>query len=188
MSERLDQAIIFATNAHAGQTRKRESTPYILHPLEVAAIAADLTTDENVIIAALLHDTVEDTDVTLEQIKNVFGPRVAELVGSESENKREDLPPELTWRIRKEESLEVLRNTRDQEVKIMWLSDKLSNIRSIYSVYLKKGDGVWDRFHMKDIGQQKWYYTTISDLLVDFKDTLAYKEYYQLVKFIFREH
>ena len=188
MSERLDRAIIFATNAHSGQTRKRENTPYILHPLEVAAIAADLTNDEDVIIAALLHDTVEDTDVTLEEITEVFGSRVAELVGSESENKREELPPEVTWQLRKEESLNKLRNTDDEDVKILWLSDKLSNIRSIYSVYLKKGDEVWDKFNMKDISKQKWYYTTISELLVDYKDTLAYQEYYRLVKYIFREH
>ena len=188
MSKLLDEAIIFATKAHAGQTRKRENIPYILHPLEVASIVSELTKNEDVIIAALLHDTVEDTAVTKEEIYEKFGFRVGQLVESESENKREDLPPEQTWKIRKEESLEHLRNTDDMDVKILWLADKLSNMRSIFSVYLRKGDDVWSRFHMKDISQQKWYYTTILELLKDLEASLAYKEYKQMVGYIFREH
>ena len=187
MSKRLDEAIKFATDKHTGQERKREGTPYILHPLEAAAIANDLTKDENVIIAAILHDTVEDTDATIEEVREKFGDRVAELVASETENKREGLPPEETWEIRKKESLDHLKNTDDPAVKILWLADKLSNIRTLYQIYQRIGDRVWDNFHMKDAKKQEWYYRTIVEYLSDFSDTLAYMEYSQLVNEIFKE-
>ena len=186
MSRRLDDAIVFATRKHESQVRKRESTPYILHPLEAAAIACDLTKDEDTIIAAVLHDTVEDTDTTLEEIREKFGDRVAELVESETENKREDLPPDQTWEIRKKESLEHLKNSTDPAVKILWLADKVSNIRTIYQIYQKEGDALWNHFNMKDIKKQAWYYRTIVDLLSDLDDTLAYQEYKQIVEYIFR--
>ena len=187
MSKRLDSAIKYAVDKHQGQLRKREGTPYILHPLESAAIANDLTKDENVLIAAILHDTVEDTDATIEEVREKFGDRVAELVASETEDKRESLPPSETWEIRKKESLEHLKNTTDPAVKILWLSDKLSNIRTIYQIYKKEGDEVWNNFHMKDPRKQEWYYRTIVEYLSDLKDTLAYIEYSQLVNEIFKK-
>lgn len=186
MSKRFDDAIKFATEKHTQQFRKRENTPYILHPLEAAAVAAELTKDEDVLIAAVLHDTVEDTDTTVEEIQQRFGHRVAELVASETEDKREDLPPEETWEIRKKESLEHLRTTNDPAVKILWLADKVSNIRTIYRLYQKEGDSLWNHFNMKDVKKQAWYYKTISDLLVDLEDTLPYQEYKQIVDYIFR--
>lgn len=186
MSKRLDDAIEFATKKHTEQTRKRENTPYILHPLEAAAVAAELTKDEDVLIAAVLHDTVEDTDTSIDEVREKFGNRVAELVESETENKREDLPPEETWEIRKKESLEHLKNSTDPAVKILWLADKVSNIRTLYRLYQKEGDALWNHFNMKDVKKQAWYYRTISDLLSDLDDTLPYQEYKQIVDYIFR--
>ena len=186
MSKRLDDAIEFATKKHTEQTRKRENTPYILHPLEAAAVAAELTKDEDILIAAVLHDTVEDTDTSIDEVREKFGNRVAELVESETENKREDLPPEETWEIRKKESLEHLKNSTDPAVKILWLADKVSNIRTLYRLYQKEGDALWNHFNMKDIKKQAWYYRTISDLLSDLDDTLPYQEYKQIVDYIFR--
>ena len=154
MSKRLDDAIEFATKKHTEQTRKRENTPYILHPLEAAAVAAELTKDEDILIAAVLHDTVEDTDTSIDEVREKFGNRVAELVESETENKREDLPPEETWEIRKKESLEHLKNSTDPAVKILWLADKVSNIRTLYRLYQKEGDALWNHFNMKDIKKQ----------------------------------
>ena len=69
-SKLLDRAIVFATKAHSGTLRKKDGIPYILHPMEVASIAGGITTDVEVLTAALLHDTVEDTDVTLDTIKS----------------------------------------------------------------------------------------------------------------------
>lgn len=97
----LDKAIIFAVNAHRGQFRKGSDTPYILHPMEAAAIVGTMTADDEVLAAAVLHDTVEDTGTTTEQIREQFGERVAALVSAESENKREDQPAASTWKIRK---------------------------------------------------------------------------------------
>ena len=76
----FEQAIIFAVRAHEGQRRRGESTPYIIHPMEVAAICASMTSDEDVLAAAVLHDTVEDTDVTVEEIREIFGDEIADAV------------------------------------------------------------------------------------------------------------
>ena len=78
----LDKAIIFAVNAHRGQFRKGSDTPYILHPMEAAAIVGTMTADDEVLAAAVLHDTVEDTGTTIEQIREQFGERVAALVSA----------------------------------------------------------------------------------------------------------
>ena len=185
--ETFEEAIKFAADAHSGMFRKGSKTPYILHPLEVAVIAGTMTDDIEIITAALLHDTVEDTPVTLDEIKNKFGGRVAALVESETENKREELPPDKTWQIRKEESLEVLKNTDDVGVKILWLSDKLSNMRSFWRKYLKYGDALWQEFHQKDKDKQFWYYDTIASLLSDLKEFEAWKEYKSLINKVFNE-
>ena len=88
----LDDAIVFAIHAHSGQLRKGTNTPYILHPLEAAAIVASMTDDLEIIAAAVLHDTLEDAHISMYEIADKFGERVADLVKSETENKREDLP------------------------------------------------------------------------------------------------
>ena len=97
MGELLDDAIQFAVKAHAGVNRKGKNRPYILHPLEAMLIASELTEDEEVLAAAVLHDTVEDTPVTREDIERSFGKRVADLVAAESENKRPELAASDTW-------------------------------------------------------------------------------------------
>ena len=135
----FETALTFAVKAHAGAVRKGGAVPYVLHPLEVAVIAGTLTNDPEVLAAAVLHDTVEDTPATLSEIENAFGGRVARLVSSETENKRRGVPPEESWQIRKEESLRELKNASDPGTKIIWLSDKLSNMRSFYRMYRREG-------------------------------------------------
>ncbi len=98
---KLEEAVLYAAVSHAGTRRKGESVPYILHPLEVMTIVGSITENEDVLSAAVLHDTVEDTSTTREDILRLFGARVAELVEAESENKREDQKAEDTWQIRK---------------------------------------------------------------------------------------
>jgi len=181
----LEQAIIFATNAHQGQKRKSGNIPYILHPVEVANIIATVTDNLETMAAGVLHDTIEDCGVDPREIREKFGPRVAALVQSDSEDRLSDKPASETWMDRKKESLLMLKNTKDIDVKIMWLGDKLSNIRSFYRVYLKEGSGMWEHFHQKDPKIQYWYYKTIADYLFDLKDTGAYKEYVDLVERVF---
>ena len=175
-SKLLDRAIVFATKAHSGTLRKKDGIPYILHPMEVASIAGGITTDEEVLTAALLHDTVEDTNVTLDTIKSQFGDRVAALVASETEDKRRDRSPAETWMQRKMESLAALRNAVDPGVHVLWLSDKLANMRSFARQYEKEGDRMWKDFNQTDPAQQAWYYRTIEALTSDLKDTNAWKE------------
>ena len=122
MSQLLDDAIHFAAQAHAGQMRKMANTPYILHPLEVAVIISTMTDNEDVMAAGLLHDTVEDCDVDPKEIKARFGPRVAALVQSETEDKLSERPAAETWMERKEESLLMLQHTKDTDVKIQWMA------------------------------------------------------------------
>ena len=183
----LDDAIKYAVDKHSGMVRKRSNTPYIMHPLEAAVIISTMTDDPEVIAAAVLHDTVEDTDATPEDIRERFGERVAELVASETETKYRALPPELTWRSRKEESLQKLTSTDDLDVKRIWLADKLSNMRSFFRLYLREGSGLWRNFHQSDPVLQEWYYRRIADLLSDLKDTDAWQEYSFLVNQIFGE-
>ena len=93
----LDRAIGFAVQAHAGTERRGKGYPYILHPLEAAAIAATITPDQEILAAAVLHDTVEDTDVTVEALRAEFGDRIAELVAAESDDPMEHLPASASW-------------------------------------------------------------------------------------------
>ena len=185
MYEKLNEAIAFATRCHAGQMRKMANVPYILHPMEVAAIIGTMTADEDVMIAGLLHDTIEDCGADPMLIRETFGVRAAALVQSETEDRLSNRPAEETWQERKEESLLMLRHTKDRDVKILWMADKLSNIRSFYREYQKNGDKIWENLHQKDPAMQGWYYKTIAKYLEELKDTAAYQEYVKLVESIF---
>ena len=183
--ELVSEAIAFAVKAHDGMRRKKSDAPYILHPMEAAVIVGTMTDDQNLISAAALHDVVEDANITINEIEERFGKRVRELVESETEDKRADLPPENTWRIRKEESLEELANCGDTDVLVLWLGDKLANMRSFYRIWKTEGDSMWQAFNQKDPLQQKWYYTTIAELTSSLKEFSAWQEYSELVKIVF---
>ena len=180
----FERAITFAVKAHGGATRKGSNTPYIVHPLEAAAIAATLTSDEEVLSAAVLHDTIEDTAVTAEELRREFGERVLSLVLSDTENKRETLPPAETWELRKQETLIALEHASKEQL-IIVLSDKLSNMRAIFRGCLERGDGVFEIFHVKDKAKQAWYYRGIAERLKPLKDTAAYREYVCLLEKVF---
>ncbi len=186
MNNVLDRAIVFATEAHEGQFRKGTQIPYILHPLEAAAIVGTMTTDTEIIAGAVLHDVVEDTDTTVEQVRELFGERVAELVASESEDKRENLSAESTWKIRKQETLDHLK-TASVDVKMITLGDKLSNIRAIHRDYNMVGDELWQRFNQKDKNEHYWYYQGIADCLTELEDYEVYKEYRELLRVTFNQ-
>ena len=183
--ELVSEAIAFAVKAHDGMRRKKSDAPYILHPMEAAVIVGTMTEDQNLIAAAVLHDVVEDAGVTIDEIEMRFGRRVRELVASETEDKRADLPPELTWRIRKEESLEVLKNADDTAVLMVWLGDKLANMRAIYRDFKVEGIQMWQRFNQKDASEQAWYYRSIATLTKALSDTSAWIEYKTLTELVF---
>ena len=183
--ELVSEAIAFAVKAHDGMRRKKSEAPYILHPMEAAVIVGTMTDDQNLIAAAVLHDVVEDAEVSIEEVEAKFGKRVRDLVQSETEDKRAELPPAETWRIRKEESLEVLKNTDDIGVLMLWLGDKLANMRSIYRDWKVEGDAMWQRFNQKDPSKQAWYYHSIVKLTERLSDNSAWLEYKTLTELVF---
>ena len=182
---KLNEAIKFASDKHDGQIRKLTNLPYIFHPFEVAQIVATMTDDEDAICAALLHDTVEDTKTTLDEIADKFGLRVMRLVALETENKREHVDPSLTWKTRKEESLEEISVCNDLQAKMIWLGDKLSNIRSLYRYYIVNGEKMWETFNEKDPRNHAWYYRSIVRILKDLDGYAAYREFRITVEALF---
>ena len=183
--ERIERAMIFAAEAHDGQKRKGKNRPYVLHLMEAAVTVSMMTDDEDVIIAALLHDTLEDTDTTAGQILEHFGERVAALVGSESEDKRADRPRGETWRIRKEEALQTLK-AAPREAKMIAVGDKLSNLREMARDYARVGEALWEQFNQKDKAQHEWYYRSMYAILQDaFPAEPAVQELRDLIDSIF---
>lgn len=176
----LDRAILFAVRCHSGVERRGKGFPYIVHPMEAMAIAATMTADQEVLAAAALHDVVEDTEVTLDDLRTQFGDRIARLVDTESDR----LEKGLDWRTRKEESLRRLKGASRDE-KIVALGDKLSNMRAIARDYTSKGEVFWDLFHVKDKSVHAWRYRSLLDALSDLSDTYAYQEFEFLVNRIF---
>lgn len=185
MMNKLEEAIIYATLLHQGKMRKLRGNPYILHPLEVAQIISTITDDVDVITAGVLHDVVEDTDGTLPEIRRRFGDRVAQLVEAETENKYPGEDSSSSWKKRKEESLRDLRSTTDRDVKILWLADKLSNIRSLAGNYSELGDNIWSTFHQTDPELHCWYYTKVAEYVeLELNRTGAYKEFIKHINFV----
>ena len=173
----IDKAREFATKAHDGQFRKGTKRPYIVHPIEVGDIVSTMTTDEEVISAAILHDTIEDCEgVTERMLAELFSERVAGMVAQESEDKSR------TWMERKSATIEHLR-TAPQEVQMIALADKLSNMRDIDRDYPVLGDELWKRFRMQSKAAMGWYYKGIRDVLrPEFEGAAAFEEYCTLVE------
>lgn len=184
----LDQAIVFAVEAHSGTNRKGGNIPYILHPLEAAAIVGSMTADREIMAAAVLHDVVEDTGITVEEIQSRFGVRIAEIVAAESENKREGLPAQETWELRKKETLAHLAAETDAAVKMVALGDKLSNIRAMYRDQKMIGGCLWERFNEKDPKKHGWYYREMARALSELKEYPAWQEYNRLVEMTFEDY
>ena len=185
MMNMLEEAIIYATVMHQGKVRKFNGIPFILHPLEVAQILATMTDDPEIITAGILHDIVEDTDGTLEEIEKRFGKRVAELVSSESEQEYPEEDRGASWKRRKEQSLLVLKNSKDNGVRMLWLADKLANMRSLAGEYSEQGEVIWQNLHQKDPEMHHWYYKTIAESVeLSLNKTGAFKEFIKHINFI----
>lgn len=181
MENLFDEAIRFAVAAHAGYTRKGCRQPYILHPMEAAAIVGSMTDDPEILAAAVLHDVVEDAEIALEEIEARFGRRVMELVASETEDKRRDLPAQATWKARKQEAIDILGASDDIAVKMLYLGDKLSNLRSMHRGWKQQGDAFWLAFNQRDPQMHIWYYQSIADALAELSGTDAWQELDRLI-------
>lgn len=177
------QAIIFAAQAHDGAKRRGSEVPYIVHPMEAAAIAAALTDDEEVIAAAVLHDVIEDCGITEQALCERFGQRVAQLVLTQTHVREGD--PRETWEARKQETVARLEKASRAE-KIVALSDKLSNMRAIARDYNSSGEAMFARFHQQDREQHAWYYRSCTALLEEeLGGTQAWRELSGLVDAVF---
>ena len=181
-----DRAIIFAVNAHAGTERRGKGFPYIVHPMEAVEIVATMTSDQELLAAAALHDTVEDTEVTVEQIRAEFGQRIASIVASESDTFQDGVSEEDSWHDRKRAAIKRLASA-SRDAKIVALGDKLSNMRAIARDYSVMGDGLWNIFHAKDAKDHEWHYRGLADSLRELEDTFAFKEFEHLIDIVFKK-
>lgn len=158
----LEDAICFATKRHAGQVRKGSDIPYITHPLETMSILNSMKADTALLIAGVLHDTVEDTNTTPEEILELFGEDVASLVAAHTEDKSK------SWIERKQHTINELQ-TAPLRVKMLIMADKISNLRSMHADYKLMGDELWKRFNAPK-EMQAWYYSGVQDALYEMQN------------------
>jgi myo-inositol-1(or 4)-monophosphatase len=180
----LDRAIVFALRAHAGTERRGKGFPYIVHPLEAVTIVATMTSDQELLAAAALHDTVEDTDVTIDQIRAEFGDRIASLVAADSDIPVQDMNAEDSWYVRKQAAIDRIAAS-SHDAKIVAIGDKLSNMRAIARDYVMQGDALWNLFRVKNRKDHEWHYRGLAEALRELQDTFAYKEFEQLINQVF---
>lgn len=189
-TELLDRAIMFAVQAHHNSERRGKGFPYIVHPMEAVEIVATITPDQELLAAAALHDTIEDTDVTVEQLRAEFGDRIANLVHAESDQINGELfngeNEEETWHARKQAAIDRLA-AAPHDAKIVALGDKLSNMRAIWRDYQVKGDELWNIFHCSDKAAHEWHYRGLAASLKELNDTFAYQEFVRLIDEVFSE-
>jgi len=179
--EMINEAIELAAKAHKDQTRKGSDTPYIVHPFEVALILKENNADNDVIIAGILHDVLEDTDVEEEEIRSKFGDEILNLVLGASEvlKGRKNRP----WKDRKSHTIKYLK-TAPMKAKILACADKLSNLRSMIKGYKLNGDQHWNNFNAP-YREQKWYYENLVESLKDLDGYKMYEEFKEGVVYLF---
>ena len=182
----FDSATRFAVEAHAGTERRGKGFPYIIHPMEAAAIVATITPDPEILAAAILHDVVEDTDCTVDELRREFGDRIAELVASESEDPMADLSEEASWHARKQAAIDRLAQA-PHDAKIVAMGDKLSNTRAIARDHEQIGDEIWNLFHTKEKSEHEWHYRGLAASLSDLAGTAAYREFVALIDEVFKQ-
>jgi len=157
------RAIKFVAEAHQGQYRKGTNIPYISHLMNVMKILCENGCDKEIIIAGILHDVVEDTSVTIEQVEYLFGKRVAILVAgaSEPEYMRNGKDGKTSWRLRKQHTIEFITSEATLDQMLISCADKLDNAEAIRQDHVSIGEKIWERFNAPKSDQQ-WYYTTLA--------------------------
>ena len=156
----IDYAIYFATKAHTGQKRKSEKeVDMIFHPFTVGMILQRAGASTECVIAGILHDVVEDTKYTLDDIEREFGSKIALIVDEVTENKA------LPWKERKIDAINKIK-TASLDGKLVECADKISNLETMYSLHLDEGDSIWASFN-KPKDEQKWYYTSMYQAVLE---------------------
>ena len=157
------RAIKFVAEAHQGQYRKGTNIPYISHLMNVMKILCENGCDKEIITAGILHDVVEDTSVTIEQVERLFGKRVATMVtgASEPEHMRNGKDGKTSWRLRKQHTIEFVAREAMLEQLLVSCADKLDNAEAIIQDFDQIGEKLWERFNAPKSDQQ-WYYTSLA--------------------------
>ncbi|WP_301109786.1 HD domain-containing protein [Sporosarcina sp.] len=158
----IEKAFQFAVKKHKGQCRKGTDIPYITHPFAVCMILKHHGYNDEVVAAGLLHDTLEDTDTTEQELLLQFGPYITELVQSASEQDKS-----LSWEERKLHTIKELPVHHLDQLAVI-IADKLHNIRSIQADLDETGDTVWRRFN-RGKREQSWYYMSLLNALASVK-------------------
>jgi (p)ppGpp synthase/HD superfamily hydrolase len=158
LGPRFLRAFLFAAEIYAGQRRKASTVPYIAHLMGVASLVLEAGGDEDLAIAGLLHDVVEDCGGApmMKEVRRRFGKRVANIVEGCTDT---DIDPKPPWRARKENYLRHLRRA-DQDTRLVSAADKLHNVRSILTDYRDAGESIWARFNGGRDGTL-WYYRVL---------------------------
>lgn len=181
----VDKAIKFAVDAHANTERRGKGFPYVIHVLEAMEIVATITNDPELLAAAALHDTVEDTDVTVDVIRREFGDRIASLVQAESDEMVAGVSEEDSWRGRKQAAINRLASA-SHDAKIVAMGDKLSNMRAIARDYHRDGDKLWSLFHAPGgKADHAWHYHGLAESLSELEGTEAYREFKEAIEDVF---
>jgi (p)ppGpp synthase/HD superfamily hydrolase len=156
----LQRAFRYAAEKHQGQTRKQTAVPYLSHLMAVASLVLEAGGDEEMAVAALLHDVVEDCGgmPRLREVRKQFGPRVAGIVEGCTDSFGE---PKREWAERKKDYLREVKHA-DADTRLVSAADKLHNVRTILSDYRQHGEAIWARFSGKKEGTL-WYYRALSD-------------------------
>lgn len=171
----INKAIMFATLAHEKQKRKGTDIPYIFHPMETAIIVSQIKYDKDLICSSLLHDVAEDTHISYKSISDMFNKRIANIVFFQSEDKSK------SWKERKQHTINELKALEDEDIKIVCLADKLSNMRAISRDFKVLGYKLWERFNVSDKKEQGWYYMELANSFASLERYPAYQEFESLV-------
>lgn len=176
-----EKAYLFAEKAHRGQTRKNSSRPYITHPKRVAERLEKAGLPEPLIFAGYLHDVVEDTGVTIQEIEQEFGREVAELVAAHTEDKSK------SWLERKRHTIETVKKS-PLDIKCLIIADKLDNLLGMEEDLKLYGEQIWENFNAGPV-EQKWYNESIANHMYEGIDPSKapdyFREYEEAVKRVF---
>lgn len=164
----IEKAINFATIKHEHQKRKGSNLPYIVHPMKVMHILTENNCSESVVVAGILHDTLEDTNTTYNELVNEFGSVVATLVKSNSEDKSK------SWQERKLHTINEIKNMSLEEKQVL-CADKLANLNSMVTDLNVLGVTLWERFNASKEDIQ-WYYRSIINQLENLQNYKMYND------------
>ncbi|TGB02005.1 HD domain-containing protein [Halobacillus salinus] len=153
----IEKAKQYATEAHRGQKRKGSDEDYVRHPIRVAKTLQEAGFNEATVCAGYLHDVVEDTDITLDDIEQEFGKEVAVIVAAHTEDK------EKSWQERKQHTITVVKES-SLDIKALIVADKLDNLQSISEGLSTQGDELWRLFNA-GYEHQKWYYQSVAQAM-----------------------